>query len=141
MAADKYQIIKQRELKSVHNSFSFAKEMQYAVKSDLWRNKTALWTILSGACDDVAKECYIKINNMVSEISDVDTCNIHSLKSMAKSVDAEFLVKNLREDYDLNILELLNLFSVPKEYILNSNIILHSSVNDHLFGYLTLKSL
>lgn len=136
-----YNNIKKNELKSIHDEFSFAKQMQIASRNDLWRNKKALWTILSTACDDAAKQCYIKINNMVSDIADVDTCNIHSLKSLAKSVDAEFLTKDLREDYDNDILELINLFSVPKEYILNSNIILHEAVNDNLFGYLTLKSL
>lgn len=136
-----YETIKRNEVRSAHDEFSFSNEMQTAIKSELWRNKTALWTVLSGAADDAAKKCYIKINNMVSEIADVDTCNIHSLKSIAKSVDAEFLTKNIREEYDDEILELINLFSVPKEYILNSNIILHESVNDHLFGYLTLKSL
>ena len=136
-----YQTIKKNELRSNNDEFSFSKEMRIASRNDLWRNKTALWTILSGICDDAAKECFIKINNMVSEIADVDTCNIHSLKSIAKSVDAEFLTKDIKENYDNDILELINMFSVPKEYILNSNVILHESVNDNLFGYLTLKSL
>lgn len=136
-----YNIIKNYELRSIHDEFSFSKQMQIASRNNLWRNKEALWTIISGAVDDAAKECFIKINNMVSEISDVETCNIHALKSIAKSVDADFLTKNLREDYNEDILKLINLFSVQKEILLNTNVYFHDSVINKIFGSLTLKSL
>lgn len=136
-----YQTIKNSELRSHHDEFSFSKQMQIASRNSLWRNKEALWTVLSGACDDAAKECYIKINNMVSEIADIETCNIHALKSIAKSVDAEFLTKDIKENYDSDILNLINMFSVQKEILLNTNVYLHDTVIDKTFGYLTLKSL
>ena len=136
-----YQISKQNELKSIHDDFSFSEQMRIASRNELWRNKEALWTIISGICDDTAKECYSKIQNMVSEIADVETCNIHALKSIAKSVDAEFLTKDLREDYDSDILNLINLFSVQREILLNTNVYLHNDVTDKSFGYLTLKSI
>ena len=73
-----YNKIKENELRNIHDEFSFSREVQTAVKSELWRDKTALWTILSGACDDAAKQCYIKINNM--KFSSVIIISFHEQK-------------------------------------------------------------
>ena len=87
-------LLKNAELKSVHSDYNFAEQMQHDSINQLWRNKVGLWTLLSAACNDAAQECYEHIQNYTNKLIDIETCDIHSLKSIAKSVDLEFLTKN-----------------------------------------------
>lgn len=61
----------------------------------------------------------------IQNISDIDTCNIHTLKSIAKSVNAEHLTDFISENYPEELLKLINLFSIKKQLLLNNLHILH----------------
>ena len=130
-------LLKNAELKSVHSDYNFAEQMQHDSINQLWRNKVGLWTLLSAACNDAAQECYEHIQNYTNKLIDIETCDIHSLKSIAKSVDLEFLTKNIKENYPNDILKLINLLSVPRHILLNSNVLLHSDSNIKIFGDIT----
>ena len=130
-------LLKSAELKSVHSDYNFAEQMQHDSINQLWRNKVGLWTLLSAACNDAAQECYEHIQNYTNKLIDIETCDIHSLKSIAKSVDLEFLTKNIKENYPNDILKLINLLSVPRHILLNSNVLLHSDSNIKIFGDIT----
>lgn len=129
-----YDKLKFDELRDAFSDFSFSQEAQKTIRSELWQKKYGLWTLLSGSCEEAAKKCYENINHFSDELIDIDTCNIHSLKSIAKSVDLGFLCKGLNEEYPLEILELLNLLSVPKHLLLDSNRLLSNDSNDKLNG-------
>ena len=108
------------ELQSRYSSdYNFAEAMQEASMNEAWKSKTPLWTLLSAACNDVANDYYVKLNSFVQELADVDTCTIHTLKSMAKSVDASYLTDSLNENYPDELLKLINLFSIPKNILVD----------------------
>jgi hypothetical protein len=125
------------ELKLKSSNYSFSEQMQKDAMNDFWRRKEGLWTLLSAACDDAAKQFYEHLDSYANDILDLETCNIHSLKSIAKSVDLNFLVKHIREDYPTDILKLINLLSIPRYILLNTNRILHDDANLKLFGSIT----
>lgn len=125
-----YNEFKFNELRGPDTDFNFAEIMQNASINEKWKNKTGLWTLLSAACNEAAAHCYEKFNSIIKDTADIETCNIHSLKSIAKSVDAEFLVKDLEENYDDEIMELIEKFSIKKEIALYTDEIFHSSITD-----------
>lgn len=129
-----YLNIKNSELKSTYADFSFSEEMQNASRNQMWKNKYGLWFLLSGMCDDVARQCYEHINSYVDDLMDIDTCTVHALKSIAESVDLGYLCKNIREDFPPEIKALIDLFSVPRHLILTSNRIIHQTANEILEG-------
>lgn len=137
---ENYNEIKKNELKNTHSDFSIAEEMQTASRNEMWRNKYGLWAFLSGACDDAAQKCYEHINGLAESLIDVDTCNVHSLKSIAESVDLSYLCKNIKEDFPFDIAELIDLFSVPKHLLLTSNRLLHPETNATLEGNIVERS-
>jgi hypothetical protein len=75
------------ELKLKSSDYSFSEQMQKDAMNDVWRRKEGLWTLLSAACDDAAKQFYEHLDSYANDILDLETCNIHSLKSIAKSAD------------------------------------------------------
>jgi hypothetical protein len=120
----KYTEIRNTELKSKHD-FNFSEVLKHASNNDYWRGKEALWTVISGACNEAGKEYFVKQSNFIQNLADIDTCNIHSLKSIAKSVAAEDYTNFLLENYPEKIVDLLNLFSVPKHILFSENGILN----------------
>ena len=113
------------ELKSKYSDFNLDEILKTASNNDYWKDKQALWTIISGACNDAGKQFYITLREYIQNIADIDTCNIHTLKSIAHSVDADHLVSFIQENYPPQFLHLINLFSVSKSTLLTQNSILH----------------
>jgi hypothetical protein len=128
------------ELKLKSSTYSFSEQMQHDALNDFWKRKEGLWTLLSAACDDAAKKYFEHMESYATDFLDIETCNIHALKSIAKSVDLEFLVKHIKEDYPDDILKLLNLLSIPRYILLNTNRILHDDANLKLFGSITKRA-
>lgn len=101
-----YKSYRDTELKSIYADFDFAEIMKTAACNDYWKDKTALWTVISGACNDAAKEFYIKMREYVQNLVDIETCNISALKSMAKSIDAEYLLRIFRRRLSRTIIKI-----------------------------------
>ena len=72
------------------------------------------------------KQFYIALREYIQNLVDIDTCNIHALKSIAKSVNAEHLVSFIQENYPPQLLKLINLFSISRSTLLNQFSILHA---------------
>jgi hypothetical protein len=60
------------------------------------------------------------MSDFIKNLADIDLCNIHALKSIAKSVGCEYLTDFIKEDYPVQLLNLINLLSIPKHQLLNS---------------------
>jgi hypothetical protein len=140
MGNEAYKSFRDSELKSIYSDFDFADIMKKAAGSDYWKNKTALWTIISGACNDAAGQWYTKMREYVQNLVDIETCNIFALKSMAKSIDAEYLTSFINDSYPKEILDLINLFSINKNLLFEQFKFLHSEANAPLIGAIDLRN-
>lgn len=87
-------------------------------------NNTFLWQTISASCEDVGSEIYKKILNYINNISNIDTCEIHSLYSFAKMYGYNESVLFMDFTFPNEIMELVNIFSINKEYLLGANTIL-----------------
>ena len=129
------------ELKSIYDNWNFAQTMQDLSRNPMWKSKYGLWTFLSGACNDAASKCYIHINKFAQELIDIDTCNVHALKSIAESVDLGYLCKNIQIDSLPNeIQKLIDLLSIPKHYLLYRNDILTENANELMYGLIAKRA-
>lgn len=112
-----YKQIRESELKSNTSNFNFSEILQRTTNNDYWMDKQPLWTVISGACNDAAQKYYSNMKEYIQNLCDIDYCNIHALKSMAKSVNAEHLTEFIDEDYPEELLKLINLFSIHRSNI------------------------
>lgn len=120
MAGKQFQQVRKSELKSINANFDFSNILRNASNNDYWHNKAGLWTVISAACNDAATEYYVQMSDYIKNLADVDLCNIHALKSIAKSVGCEYLTDFIKEDYPPQLLNLINLLSIPKHELFNS---------------------
>lgn len=75
------------------------------------------------------------MQDVVQAIGDIDTCDIYVLKSIAKMIGAEHITNFITTDYPKDLLNLINLFSMPKHYLIKSNTsILHYTSVLEVFG-------
>ena len=109
--------IRESELKSNTANFDFSEILRKATNNDYWLDKKPLWTVISGACNDAAQQFYTDMSEYIQNLCDIDYCNIHALKSMAKSVNAEHLTDFIEENYPNELLKLINLFSIHRSNI------------------------
>ena len=119
-----YENYRNSELLSKYSGFDFADLLKETTNNDYWKSKTGLWKVISGACNDAANKFYVQMGEYVQNLADIDTCNIHVLKSIAKSVNAEHLTDFINENYPEDLLRLVNLFSIKKNILLDSYSIL-----------------
>jgi hypothetical protein len=104
-----FENVRKSELKSVNSNFNFDEILYKTVNNSYWQDKKALWTVISGACNDAAREYFTEMQDFLYAIADIDTCNIHTLKSIAKSVNAEHITDFIEENYPKDLLKLINL--------------------------------
>jgi hypothetical protein len=90
------------------------------------------WNIISALTEDVTQDFYFKIDNFVSNIADVDTCELRQLASIAKSVGYTGNLSFLEYDYPQEIARLLNLFSINSNYVKNSAKIIQETISEDL---------
>jgi hypothetical protein len=100
--------------------FDFSNILRNTSNNDYWYNKNGLWTVISAACNEAAEEYYIQMSDYIKNLADIDLCNIHALKSIAKSVGCEYLTDFIKEDYPPQLLNLINLLSIPKHLLFDS---------------------
>ena len=137
---DNYKTLQSKELHDIFADWSFSKEMQNISRNEMWKNKTGLWMFLSAACDDAASKCYQYINKFAQNLADIDTCNIHALKSIAESVDLGYLCNHIHEDYPNDILDLINILSIPKHYFIDSESFIVRDSSDLIFGEISQRA-
>lgn len=125
-------------IKKNSNEFSAVKEALNEVnnlefkagESDFYRSllsgnldtqKSYVWSALSAISDKVGEEIYEKVLNYIDDVSDIDTCDIKALQSMIQILGTNFSVFKSIERCPLEIVKLINIFSMRKDYLLNSD--------------------
>lgn len=137
-----FENVRKSELKSANSNFNFDEILYKTVNNSYWQDKKALWTVISGACNDAAREYFTEMQDFLYAIADIDTCNIHTLKSIAKSVNAEHITDFIEENYPKDLLKLINLFSIPKHLLINPAVgVLHVESTLELFGSIDQRNL
>lgn len=76
----------------------------------------------------------------IKNLADIDTCNIHTLKSIAKSVDAEYLTDFIKETYPTQLINLINLLSIKKSILFDNFHVLNMSAIGPIVGNIDLRS-
>jgi len=79
-----------------------------------------VWTAMSAVADDIGEVLYEKVLNYIDDVCDIDTCSIKALKSMAQALGTEHSAFKTIQDAPLEILDLLDVFTIRKDYLLNS---------------------
>lgn len=114
-----YSEIRKTQLKQNYNQdFIVSQILRSASNNQYWQNKQALWTIISGACTDAGKQFYVSLKKYIQNIADIDMCNIHAIKSISKQFGCQYLTDFISQDYPIELLNLLNLFSINKSNLL-----------------------
>ena len=78
-------------------------------------NYASLWKFLSAAIDEseVSNKFYEKLSNFISNTEDIDTCELHSLQSIARNFGASNF--NFFElDFPQEVYDYINIFSISK---------------------------
>lgn len=83
-----------------------------------------LWKTAVNVIDDIGAEVYEKISNYIDNISNIDLCSIKSLISLCKYTNYSDVLTTLEYNYPKEIEDLINLFSINKNILLNSSKVL-----------------
>lgn len=83
--------------------------------------KSYIWSALSAVTDQVGEVLYEKVLNYIDDIADIDTCDVKSLESMAQILGTDYSVFQTLDSAPLEIQQLVNVFSIRKDYLLNSS--------------------
>lgn len=85
--------------------------------------KSFIWHALSEIGDDIGETIYENILNYIDNISNINTCKLKALTSMSKILGVvNFGLLNNLDSFPIEILNALDILSINKSYLLNSNI-------------------
>lgn len=90
-------------------------------------NNSTVWKCISSSCEDIGAEVYKKVVNYIDNIGNIDVCEIHSLYSFTKLYGYNSDLMYLNFSFPIEILDLINIFSVNKAYLVGQNSILTNS--------------
>ena len=109
------------------------------VQSDIGgkRGSSALWRFLSASTEDLGDQIYERISRFITNLHDIDTCELHSLASYAQELGYEGNLDYLTFTYPIEIYNLLNIFSVDKNVIFETNEILNDTQLSAVFPTLS----
>ena len=111
MSNKQFQNLRNIQTKSqIYQGFDVSQILKDAVGAHSWKTRDGFWAAVSGCCSDYAKDVYSKVSLLAQNIADIDTCNIHALKSIAKSVNAQHLTEFIIDEYPVQLENLVNLF-------------------------------
>lgn len=100
-------------------------------------NNSSLWRFISGSCEDVGNKVYERINRCITNIRDIDTCELYPLYSIAMELGYDGDLRFLTYQYPKEIYELLSILSVNKDTVLNTPKILNALQRSTLFSTLS----
>lgn len=81
-----FEQFRKSELLSKYSDFDISDILKQASGNDYWKSKQGLWTVISAACNQAGTEYYISMREYIQNLADIDSCNIHALKSISKQV-------------------------------------------------------
>ena len=135
-----FENLRQTETASVYSDFNFAQNLREISQAEHWKEKRALWTLISGACNDAGREFYEKIREFVENIADIDMCTSKALKSMAESVNASYLTDFIKTDYPPQLQRLIDIFSISRSNLLRQYNKLHENAIAHKYGMINIRN-
>ena len=92
--------------------------------------KSNIWHALSAIGQDIGEITYANVRNYIDIVSNVDMCKIRSLVSMMKNMDMDYWVIDNIGDFPLEVLNLIDIFSIDKKYLLDNDKIKDDLIND-----------
>lgn len=112
---------------------SGAKEFYQTLSNDADdTSRSYLWRALSAITDDVGETIYQNVLNYIQNVSDIDTCTVKSLQSMAQIMGAKYNIFEGIADLPLELANLVDVFSMRRECLTSSQF-----VNEMLASSLT----
>lgn len=90
-----------------------------------------IWRALSAVADETGRVLYDNVKNYIDYVTNIDICKVQSLRSMIKMYGLEYKVFDRLDLLPVEVLDLINIFSINKKYVLYGNKIL-SSYRDRL---------
>lgn len=102
-----------------NSAFDFAKKFNEYLIHSKYKNNIRFNNFIEDATKDAGKLVYERIQNLANNITNVDTCKWRNLASTYKMYDID--IKNVvSSEFPEELDFLLNIFSLPREYILNN---------------------
>jgi VIT1/CCC1 family predicted Fe2+/Mn2+ transporter len=81
--------------------------------------QTSLWRSLSAVAEKLGREFYDSTLNFIDNIANIDLCKVSQLQSLIKMLGIDYTVFANIADMPVDIVKLLDLLSVKKEYLAN----------------------
>ena len=88
-----------------------------------------VWRVLSAVADETGLVLYDNVKNYIDYVTNVDLCKVQSLRSMVKMYGLEYKVFDRLDLLPAEILDLVNIFSIGKKYLLFGNKLLDDYKN------------
>lgn len=82
-----------------------------------------IWNCISAASDQVGEMIYDNVRHYIDLVSNVDTCKVTALRSMMKMFGFDYTIFDNIETIPIEVLNLLNILSINRKYLLNDGII------------------
>ena len=119
-----------KTLGSFINNREFGEGFRRAVQSQTEDRDTYVWNALSAIGNRMGEITYSNVRNYIDLVSNVDTCKVVALNSMLKNFGVNYKgVKHL-DKYPLEIVSLMDVFSINKKFLLDNEKIKEDLVND-----------
>lgn len=125
------------QLLKLNEDFKFTEKLREYAMNPVWKDEySTLWTIVSGSSENMGRTVYEHIANYVQNVSDIDTCGLSQLYSIATELDvADIFSYNLQ--YPVGLERLMNLLSIGRSYLLTSGYVLEDATLDSMYTSLS----
>lgn len=104
-----------------------------AIKSGAYAVPNArsnIWHALSAIGQEIGEVTYANVKNYIDIVSNIDMCKTKSLMSMMKNVDMDYTVIKDIDDFPIEVLNLIDIFSIDKKYLLDNDKIKDDLIED-----------
>lgn len=89
-----------------------------------------MWLCLSAVSEDLGDTLYKNVKNYIDYVSNIDTCKVQSLRSMMKELGFVYTVFDNIESVPREVLDLLNIVSIDKKYLLKNDCMQSAFIED-----------
>ena len=105
---------------SLYGNRSISKIQHDLLCCNIENTCTYPWLALSAVGEAIGGKFYEFILNFIDNVSDIDLCNIESIQSLLDMIGADYSVLKNIQTFPDEIRHLIDIFSVRREYLLNS---------------------
>lgn len=119
----------------VEKMVSFVNNLEFKKGYEFFRKgqdnqKAHIWDCLSAIGDDLGEIIYANVVDYVDYVSNVDLCKVKSLRSMMKNLGFNYTIFDNMGEMPLEIINLMDVLSINKKYLLNSNYIRQDLIDE-----------